>query len=150
MKGTGIEVKPLFADEVVFVLAATHALARKKALTLDDLLEEKLISHAHTPPSESQWFMQQLLGRRKERLKFTQLPLTEAMLDVARAGMGVAVLSEWIAGPHLGRGDLVARRLARGPLQRPWRIAWRKQVAPLGPALRAALQSTVPRTHLAS
>jgi LysR family transcriptional regulator for metE and metH len=148
VKGPGVEVKPLFADEVVFVLAADHPLAAKRALTLDDLLEVTLLSSVNTPPAENKWFLQHVLGRRKARLKFTRVPLTEAMLDVARAGMGVAVLSEWIASPHLARGDLVARRLARGPLQRPWRIAWRKEVAVLGPALRAALMATVPHGRI--
>jgi LysR family transcriptional regulator for metE and metH len=148
VKGPHVEVKPLFADEVVFVLAASHALAKKRTLTLDDLLQTRLLSSVNTSPEESQRFMQHVLGRRKERLKFTHIPLTEAMLEVARAGMGVAVLSEWIASPHLARGDLVARRLARGPLQRPWRIAWRKEVADVAPALRAALQASVPRSHL--
>jgi LysR family transcriptional regulator, regulator for metE and metH len=58
--------------------------------------------------------------------------------------MGIAILSEWIAAPHLDRGDLVALRLASGPLQRPWRMAWRRESA--GPARRllAALKTAAP------
>ena len=73
------------------------------------------------------------------------LPVTEAILDVARAGMGIAALSEWIASPHLGKGDLVARRLASGPLRRPWRVAWRREVGDAALRLVSALESTVPR-----
>jgi LysR family transcriptional regulator for metE and metH len=149
VKGPGIELKPLFADEVVFVLATSHVLARKRSLTIDDLLSTKLISSSTTPPAESQWFMHAVLGRRKARLELQRVPLTEAMLELARAGMGVAVLSEWIASPHLARGDLVVRRLSRGALQRPWRIAWRKEVSALAPALKSALLASVPRAHIA-
>jgi LysR family transcriptional regulator, regulator for metE and metH len=115
--------------------------------TVDDLQTTTLLVSTVTPPAESQRFLQQVLGRRKLRLAIQRLPLTEAILDAARAGMGVAVLSEWIAGPHLARGDLVARRLTRGPLHRPWRLASRKEVGSLAVPLKHALEATVPHTR---
>lgn len=87
----------------------------------------------------------QVFGRERPRLRLERLPLTEAILDVARAGLGIAVLSEWITTPHLGRGDLVVKRLASGPLRRPWRMAWRKEVGDAALRLLAALESTAPR-----
>jgi LysR family transcriptional regulator, regulator for metE and metH len=114
---------------------------------VDDLQTTTLLVSTVTPPAESQRFLQQVLGRRKLRLAIQRLPLTEAILDAARAGMGVAVLSEWIAGPHLARGDLVARRLTRGPLHRPWRLASRKEVGSLAVPLKHALEATVPHTR---
>ena len=52
-------------------------------------------------------------------------------MDAARAGMGVAVLSEWMASGYVERGDLVVRRLASRPLRRPWRIAYRDELGTL-------------------
>jgi LysR family transcriptional regulator, regulator for metE and metH len=147
VKRPDIEVRPLFADEIVLVLSPEHALAQKRSLTADDLQTTTLLVSTVTPPAESQRFLQHALGRRKLRLTIQRLPLTEAILDAARAGMGVAVLSEWIAGPHLARGDLVARRLTRGPLHRPWRLASRKEVASLVVPLKSALEATVPHTR---
>ncbi|MFB1481579.1 LysR family transcriptional regulator [Corallococcus sp. RDP092CA] len=140
----GLEVRPLFSDEIVFVVAASHPLAARRALSLDDLRENTLLA-GQTPAAESHWFVSQVFGRERPRLRLERLPLTEAILDVARAGLGIAVLSEWITTPHLGRGDLVVKRLASGPLRRPWRMAWRKEVGDAALRLLAALESTAPR-----
>jgi len=139
----------LFSDEVVFVVASSHPLAARKALTPADLRAATLLS-SPSPLQELRWFMSQVFGRARPKLRFERFPLTEAILDVARAGMGVAILSEWLAAPHLGRGDLVARRLSTGALHRPWRLAWRPEVSAAIPRLRSALEHTVPRARLAA
>ena len=139
-----LEERALLTDEIVFVLAASHPLARKAALTASDLREATLLT-SRVPAEEQAWFLQKVFGRARPRLRFERLPLTEAILDVARAGLGVAVLSEWIVGPYLGKGDLVVKRLARGKLARPWRIAFRKEVRESALRLRTALRATAPR-----
>ena len=139
-----LEERQIFSDEVAFIMSASHPLASREALTREDLRANTLLT-GQTPPAEAQWFMTRVFGRERPRLRFEQLPLTEAILDVARAGMGVAVLSEWIASPHLGKGDLVAKRLTSGPLRRPWRIAWRREVRDAALRLATALESTAPR-----
>ncbi|WP_164018967.1 LysR family transcriptional regulator [Pyxidicoccus trucidator] len=141
---SGFEERQIFSDEIVFVMSAAHPLASRKALSREDVRESTLLT-GQTPQAEAHWFMTQVFGRERPRLRFERLPLTEAILDVARAGMGVAVLSEWIASPHLGRGDLVVKRLASGPLRRPWRMAWRREVGDAALRLLAALESTAPR-----
>ncbi|NMO14375.1 LysR family transcriptional regulator [Pyxidicoccus fallax] len=139
-----LEERHIFTDEVLFIMSSSHPLASRKALTRDDLRETTLLT-GQTPPAEAQWFMKQVFGRERPRLRFEQLPLTEALVDVARAGMGVAVLSEWIARPHLDKGGLVAKRFASGPLRRSWRIAWRREVGDAALRLAAALETTAPR-----
>lgn len=139
--------RPLFADEVIFVMSPDHPYAAKKSLTAADLTRTTLVT-SPTPLAETRWFMSEVFGRARPKLTFQRLPLTDAIIDVTRAGLGVAILSEWIAGPHLGP-DLVVRRLASGPLHRPWRLAWRPSVAAAIPRLWTALEHTVPRHRLA-
>ena len=136
--------QPLFSDEVVFVISAQHPLARQKSITLADLEQHPLIT-THVPPAEVSWFMRSVFGRRKPRLSFVRLPLTEAIVDAARAGMGVAVLSEWIADGYLDDGSLVAKRLAKGPLRRAWRIAYRRDALDTAQRLMVALSKSAPR-----
>ncbi|RKH66387.1 LysR family transcriptional regulator [Corallococcus llansteffanensis] len=140
----GVEARPLFSDEIVFVMAASHPLASRRALTREDIRGSTILT-GQTPPAETHWFMTQVFGRERPRLKVEKLPLTEAILDVARAGLGIAVISEWITTPHLAKGDLVTKRLASGALRRPWRMAWRKEVGDAASRLHAALEATVPR-----
>lgn len=142
-----IDARPLFADEVVFVVAAGHPLAAKRALTRRDLLTHTLLS-THAPRAEARWFLRKVFGQGRPAARFELLALTEAVVDMARAGLGVAVLSEWVAGPHLGRGDLAVKRLATGALRRPWTLAWRRDVRVAALRLHAALTATAPRACL--
>jgi LysR family transcriptional regulator for metE and metH len=139
-----IQVQPLFADEIVFVLSRTHPLASRKALTRADLEGATLLASTRAAPHEAKWFVSQVCGKAKPKLRFERLPLTEAIIDVARAGLGVAVLSEWIAEPHLKDGTLVAKRMVQGPLLRPWTLAWRKEHRDAAERLGTALATTAP------
>jgi len=137
--------QPLFSDEIVFLLAATHPLAERPHLTPDDLRAHPLISSTNTPDPELRWFTHAVFGRRQPSVERLRFPLTEAIVDAARAGMGVAVLSEWIAQPYLDP-TLVAKRL-RKPLRRPWRIAYRPQAADRARQLATALTGLAPRIY---
>lgn len=138
--------QPLFSDEVVFVVAASHPLARRSSLTPKDLRESPLIT-GNTPPAEARWFVTSVFGRSRPKLDFMRLPLTEAIVDAARAGMGIAVLSEWMTSGYLDGGDLVVKRLASGPLRRPWRIAFRREAAEAAQRLVVALEGSAPRVQ---
>ena len=96
-KGRGLHEKPLFADEIVFVMASHHPLAQRRRITPLQLQAEQLIT-GNTPPAEASWFVRAAFGRRRPKLRFSHFPLTEAIIDTARAGMGIAVLrSGWRA-----------------------------------------------------
>jgi LysR family transcriptional regulator for metE and metH len=140
-----LQEAPLFSDEIVFVMSKDHALASKKAITRKDLRESTLLGSTSTPLPEARSFFLRVFRDPRPRLTFIRFPLTEAIIDAARAGMGVAVLSEWIAGPYVGDGALVVKRLAGGPLRRLWRIAFRRESADAAERLRRVLAPTAPR-----
>ncbi|HTV18585.1 MAG TPA: LysR family transcriptional regulator [Polyangiaceae bacterium] len=139
--------KPLFSDEIVFLLAASHPLAARPALTRRQLREHPLITSTQTPKPEQRWFLNAAFGRSVPRLEFLRFPLTEAIVDAARAGMGIAVMSEWIASGYLPSPDLVVKRLDGKPLLRPWRIAFRRESSEGAAVLARALESAPPRVH---
>jgi LysR family transcriptional regulator for metE and metH len=141
-RGNFVE-RPLLTDEIVFLVASSHPLAEAKALSRRDLTRHPLISHA--PRAEAAWFLTTVFGRRPPKLAFLRFPLTEAIVDAARAGMGVAVLSEWMAGTYLGEGGLRSKRLDSGALRRPWHIAYRRDAAEPAERLRAVLAASAPR-----
>jgi LysR family transcriptional regulator, regulator for metE and metH len=142
--GGELRERPLLSDEVIFVVAASHPLARSRSLAREDLQGYPLIT-GETPAAEARWFVTTVFGRRKPRLRFMRFPLTEAIMDAARAGLGIAVLSEWVASGYLGGGDLVVRRLSAGPLRRSWRIAYRRQAAEAAALLVGTLAASAPR-----
>jgi LysR family transcriptional regulator, regulator for metE and metH len=88
-----------------------------------------------------------VFGRTKPKLELLHFPLTEAIMDAARAGMGIAVVSEWIAGSYLLGGELIAKRLGAGPLRRPWRLAYRREATEAARRLGRALAGAPPRIY---
>lgn len=142
------EEQPLFDDEIVFVVSEKHPLATKKTLDQDDLRAYTIISSTLTPDPERRAFMERAFGKKPKPLaiKPLLLPLTEAMVDAARAGMGIAAMSEWIAAPYLeGNSGIVAKRLKKKAILRPWRIAYRKDRTDAALRLAAALEHEPPR-----
>ncbi|MFT3693251.1 MAG: LysR family transcriptional regulator [Kofleriaceae bacterium] len=142
-----VREQPLFADEIVFVMAADHELADKPYITADDIAASTLIGSPNTPPDEVKYFMKAVFGsphlpKNQARLL---LPLTEAIVDASRAGLGIAALSEWIAAPYLDR-TLVAKRMKK-PLRRPWRIAYRPEAADRARQLASLLAGVAPRLY---
>jgi LysR family transcriptional regulator for metE and metH len=143
-RGRRLAHKPLFADEIVFLLAASHPLAARASLTRAELAAETLYT-SRAPTHGMSWFTRPLAARGAPALEFHALPLTEAVVDFARAGLGIGVLSEWVAEPHLRRGDVVARRLATGALRRPWQLVWRREAEAAALQLWQVLHKASPR-----
>ena len=52
-----------------------------------------------------------------------EVPLTEAIIEMASAGMGIGFLARWAVAPKLRSGDLVARPLSKTGYQRHWEAA---------------------------
>ena len=69
-----------------------------------------MISSSQTPEPELRWFGASVFGAKPPALTTLRLPLTEAIVDAARAGLGIAVLAEWIASSYLDQ-TLVAKRM---------------------------------------
>jgi LysR family transcriptional regulator for metE and metH len=145
----GILEQPLFTDEIVFVMAATHPLADRATIGPDDLRRHRLIVSTSTPEPERHWFNRRVFGRAEAKVDGLRFPLTESMIDAARAGMGVAPMSEWVAAPYVAAGDLVAKPLRGRRLHRPWRLAYRREVAAGAKQLAAALAGAPPRMFTA-
>ena len=146
-----LRTQPLLSDEIVFIVSRQHPLAERRALSRADLYAHTMLASTQTPVAEARWFMRRVFGaaRGGKRVRMERLPLTEAILDVTRAGLGVAAMSAWIAAPHLASGELVAKRLQKGPLQRPWRIAYRREHEQAARMLAPILQGKSPRPPLA-
>ncbi len=137
--------RELFSDEIVFVVARNHPLASQKAIDRSALLAHPWIVSTQTPDAERRWFVQRVFGRSRPRVDVLRFPLTEAIVDAARAGMGIAILSEWMASPYAGDGELVVRRLRGRALRRPWRIAFQRDVERSARTFAAAIESAAPR-----
>jgi LysR family transcriptional regulator, regulator for metE and metH len=110
--------RPLFEDEVVAVMAPSHPLARQPFLGLEDFRREKILIYG---PREESYFLTRLLGPAgvvPESVEPVQL--TEALIELARAGLGIAVLARWAVEPRVQDGSITAVRITEDGYRREW------------------------------
>lgn len=126
VKNSRIAHEPLFDDELVAVLAADHRLRRAAAIEASDLADEELITY-EVPREELTIFRDVLVPAGVRPRRWTTMALTEAMVEMARAGRGIAVMARWAALPHARRGGLILKSITARGLPRQWSAAWVKR-----------------------
>jgi LysR family transcriptional regulator for metE and metH len=115
-------VRPLFDDELVAILAPSHRLADRAWLNAADFAAEHLITYS--VPLENLTLYQEFLkpaGVKPGRI--SRVDLTEAMIEMVKAGLGIAVLARWAVERHLNPATLKAVALRRGGFARTWYAA---------------------------
>ena len=110
---------PLFRDEMVLVTAPGHRLGRRTWIGAADLAAEHLITYA-IPPDTTSVVRDFLAAEEVTPRRVSEIQLTEAIVEMVKADLGVAILARWAVQPHLDAGTLRAARLGRGGLSRQW------------------------------
>ncbi|AKD55639.1 LysR family transcriptional regulator [Spirosoma radiotolerans] len=120
---------PLFQDEFVAIVAPDHAWAGRCWVELEEFSSQNYIMY-NIPEEESSNFM--MLFKHRRPLKVYKITLTEAILEMVKAGLGVAVLPTWVVKPYLQSGQLVAVPITEQRVLRTWYAATlkTKQQAP--------------------
>ena len=118
-----IETVPLFDDELVAVMAPTHPLASRAFLEAGDFADEHLMNYS--PPEESYLFQNLLTPAGVMPRQLSLIQLTEAIVELTKAGMGICVLARWAVGPHLRAGTLRAVPVTAAGMSRRWYSATR-------------------------
>jgi LysR family transcriptional regulator for metE and metH len=117
-----LRVRPLFKDEMVALVARDHPLARRPWIRPADLASEHLFLYA-SDPRES-FTVRRILepaGVTPRRISFVML--SEAIVELARAGLGVGVMPCWSAQGALAAGGLRALSITRRGTHRQWSAA---------------------------
>ena len=143
-----VEYWPLFRDELQLVIGPSHRLAGRKYVQPADLGAETLLLH-HVPSGKYAVVEEFFAPAKAYPRQLRQVLLTEAIVEMVRAGMGVSVLSRWLIEPHLRERKLTAIGLGPRGVWRHWRLAavkghaLRVHIEQLAKALAASLK---PRT----
>jgi LysR family transcriptional regulator, regulator for metE and metH len=112
-----IEYKFLFDDELVAVFSRKHRFNNKQYLIAKDFQGEHLI--IHSKPLNTVVFYEQVLKPKGiEPLKISELPLTEATIELIKSDYGVAVMSKWSIAPYLNSNQISFNRINRNGLFR--------------------------------
>jgi LysR family transcriptional regulator, regulator for metE and metH len=124
-----LEYHPLFADELCVILPAAHRLAGRAYVRAEDFATENLVMYALNE-RDSTLFQKVLIPAGVRPARVTSIQLTEGIVELVKAGHGVAVLARWAVAPHLESGALKAVRLTREGFHRQWAAATVRQPSP--------------------
>lgn len=112
----------LFEDELVVLTPPDHPFARQAFVTPEELVAEHLLTYRL--PLRDLSIYQQVLGPAGVTpRRVTQIELTEALIEMVRAGIGVAVLAQWAVAPYVQAGKLTTTRFTEKGLHRRWSAA---------------------------
>lgn len=109
----------LFEDEQVVVMAPGHPFATRQFIAPEDLRNEHLILYT-THSSESSVLREVLRPAGVEPRQLTRVQLTEAIVELVKAGLGLSVLARWAIAPQLRDHSLVGVPLTAGGFHRRW------------------------------
>ena len=104
-----LRYQPLFKDEVVAIMMPGHPLSARPYLYVE--------------PKESDLFRLLFTPAGVTPAKVSQVQLTEAILEMVKAGLGVSVMARWAVKEQVESGQLVARPLTSKGLHRQWSAA---------------------------
>jgi LysR family transcriptional regulator, regulator for metE and metH len=119
---------PLFKDELVAVLPPGHRLASRAYLKAEDFADESLI--LYVPPENSTLVQEVLVPAGVRPVRITQIQLTEAIVEMVAAGLGVSLLARWAIAPQLEAGTLRGVRVTRRGIRRHWQATTLRAAKP--------------------
>jgi LysR family transcriptional regulator for metE and metH len=130
-------VERLFDDEWVVILPPGHRLCQRPYVRAADLAGLTLFTHEASPQDAAR--MRDLLVAERASMPELQLvPLTEAIVELVKADLGIGLMSRWAVAPHEASGQLVTRRFTKAGLSERWSAVYRRDAVARLPLQRFA------------
>ena len=117
----------LFETEMVVIVEPRHPLATRPYVRVEDFARETLL--IYPPKEESTVYREVLVPAGVRPAELQQIQLTEAIIELVKAGLGIAVLARWAVAPYVKAGALRAVPLTRRGFRRVWSAATLKNMA---------------------
>jgi LysR family transcriptional regulator, low CO2-responsive transcriptional regulator len=125
-KGFEHAFHPLFSDELVFLVPPGHPWAEKGRAIHAEISEQSFILYSR----QSYTYRQMLRYFREEGVELQssfELKSIEAIKEMVKISMGIAILAPWVARDEILEGSLVAVPLGRRKIKRTWGVACLKR-----------------------
>lgn len=121
-----IKFEKIFDDEIRAVVPANHPLATKSYLEAEDFENIHLLIHSF--PLDSVRVIKQLLIPEKINLrKVTQIPITDATIEMVKNNIGITTLPHWLLAPYEQNQDVVGVPITREGIKICWFAAMLKE-----------------------
>jgi len=124
-EATVFDFRPLFEDELQFLVSPTHPWARLGKVERSEIIRQKFILYTRTS------YLHEMIEQyfeSEEMVLPTSIELgnMEAIKELVKLGLGVSILAPWVAQKELAEGSLCALPLGKRKLKRRWGILLRK------------------------
>jgi LysR family transcriptional regulator for metE and metH len=117
-RNKSLRATPMFEDELVLVMSPKHRLAVASQVRPKDLETETVLIY---PPREESTLINKLLKPAGvEAQRVIEVPLTEAIVELAAAGTGIGFLARWAVAPAVEAGKVAIRPLGGRGFRRQW------------------------------
>jgi LysR family transcriptional regulator for metE and metH len=126
-KNGKLSYSPLFQDELVVVTGNDHPLAARSFVRPEDFAQEHLL--IYTSIEETMVFKKVLGPAGVSPRQISKVQLTEALLEMIKAGVGIGVMAKWAVAPQIEAGAVRAIQLTKKGLRRRWVAAMLKNKA---------------------
>jgi LysR family transcriptional regulator for metE and metH len=113
--------RALFEDDLVVIVHPDHRLATRRWARPEDLRDEVFLSYLGNENAVLNRLLRPAGAIPRE---VHSVPLTEAIVEMVKAGMGVGVLARWAVAPQVEEGSLRALPLTSRGFKRRWGAAF--------------------------
>ena len=115
----GLELRPIFRDELMFVFSASHPWSDGRAITRDEIRAQQFIIYQRSSVTAS------MIDDHFRQLEIVPSVAMEvdsigAITELLKLNLGVSVLAPWTVEHELTRQTLKMRPLGAKPLRRQW------------------------------
>ncbi|MEW6737863.1 MAG: LysR family transcriptional regulator [Acidobacteriota bacterium] len=117
-----INLHPIFKDELVAAMHPDHPLATRPYLNASDFADQHLLVYS-LPVEEITLFQKFLIPAGIMPKQVSQVKLTEAMIEIVKAGLGICAMARWAIAPQTAAGELCALPITKRGFYRQWSAA---------------------------
>ena len=116
--GSPMDEHSLFTDELYAIVSNNHPLANRRYLNPANFIDQNLILYT----GKKHAVLEEVLFPADVRpARVTQVRITEAIVELARSGQGIAVIAGWAFDDFGNTDGLRAVRITRRGFKRTWR-----------------------------
>lgn len=116
--------EPIFEDEMLVIMSPNNPLATRDYIRAKDFNGQNYF--AYTDLSENTVYQKLLKQNDVKFASASQVQLTEAIIEMAKADLGIAVLAKWAVARKYLEGGIVAKPLTKQGFYLQWYVAYLK------------------------
>lgn len=117
-----VVLEPLFQDKLVVIMHPEHPLAKNRYVNPQDFADQHLFMYS-TSIEDSTLFQKILIPAGISPKRVSHIQITEGIIEMVKAGLGIAVLAHWAVDPEIKRRSIKALPLTRKGFVRQWSAA---------------------------